>query len=420
MDVICPQCAAKYDCNPKDLPAEGVAVKCADCNLLFRVSQSGAISVEPTADFTSDSPDTKLWSLRQASGSTWTFKRLTTLQKWIVERKVSKDDELSSGGQGWRKLSELGELAPFFEIVEQASRGAAGAAVRVLEPSSSPSPLSARPSAPPGAITISIAYPNADGSSPGQPVIIAEAKRPSQRLSPLPPPAALLSPQPSQRVAPVPAPKPSRAPLWVSLLLLAGAAGWYFGVHAPGLERRHGEELTRLKLEQEKLAAEAAAKEKALLDAQEAERKRLAQAAAVPDAGAVAVAPRPAAPPRAPLTSGYEGLLQRADRQREHGSPVEAIELYTKAAALKPERAEPWVGRGLSHLEMSQAARALEAFERALQLNSRYGPAIMGAAEACRSLGRKEEALVFYQRYLEVLPNTAEANVARKAVAALK
>ncbi|MEO1172799.1 MAG: tetratricopeptide repeat protein, partial [Myxococcota bacterium] len=46
---------------------------------------------------------------------------LTTLQRWIVERKVSRDDEISRTGQKWERLGNIAELATFFQVVEQAA-----------------------------------------------------------------------------------------------------------------------------------------------------------------------------------------------------------------------------------------------------------------------------------------------------------
>ena len=49
------------------------------------------------------------------------FRELTTLQQWIVERKVTRDDEISRSGDQWKRLGGIAELASFFHIVEQAA-----------------------------------------------------------------------------------------------------------------------------------------------------------------------------------------------------------------------------------------------------------------------------------------------------------
>jgi Tfp pilus assembly protein PilF len=61
------------------------------------------------------------WMLRKTdSGDVYRFRELTTLQQWIVERKVSRDDEISRSGDSWKRLGGIAELASFFHVVEQA------------------------------------------------------------------------------------------------------------------------------------------------------------------------------------------------------------------------------------------------------------------------------------------------------------
>jgi tetratricopeptide (TPR) repeat protein len=59
--------------------------------------------------------------IRQASGSVFKFKELTTLQRWIVERRVTRDDEISKTGETWKRLGDILELASFFQVAEQAA-----------------------------------------------------------------------------------------------------------------------------------------------------------------------------------------------------------------------------------------------------------------------------------------------------------
>ena len=62
------------------------------------------------------------WMIRLAgNGEVFRFRELTTLQQWIVERKVSRDDEISRSGEQWKRLGGIAELASFFHVVEQAA-----------------------------------------------------------------------------------------------------------------------------------------------------------------------------------------------------------------------------------------------------------------------------------------------------------
>lgn len=116
----------------------------------------------------------------------------------------------------------------------------------------------------------------------------------------------------------------------------------------------------------------------------------------------------------------FDSLLERADRLRERERPDLAMDLYGRAHELRPERVEPVAGRGLALLDLREYPAAQGALQQALVLNDRYGPAIMGLAEAYRLMGDNPKAVELYQRYLEVLPEGSEAAVARNNIQRLK
>ena len=76
------------------------------------------------------SPPPADWLLETASGDgqVHRFRDLTALQKWIIERKVTREDRISKTGQAWRRLGEIVELQPFFDVVDEADRAKAAAA----------------------------------------------------------------------------------------------------------------------------------------------------------------------------------------------------------------------------------------------------------------------------------------------------
>ena len=71
-------------------------------------------------------------------------------------------------------------------------------------------------------------------------------------------------------------------------------------------------------------------------------------------------------------------------------------------------------------LDLGRRTEALTQFQRALELDPRDGVAVLGLAEAYRSLGRSEEARRAYQRYLSGWPGGTEARAARAALDSLK
>jgi tetratricopeptide (TPR) repeat protein len=116
----------------------------------------------------------------------------------------------------------------------------------------------------------------------------------------------------------------------------------------------------------------------------------------------------------------FDWYVAQGDRLRDREKPEAALDAYGKAEDLGPDRAEPLAGKGLALLDMGQKPAAEAAFQSALKINSRYGVAIMGLAETYRAMGNKANAIKWYERYLDVLPNGPEAPVATEAIRRLK
>ena len=151
-----------YEFDDSKVGEQGVTVKCTQCGNLFKVKRRertaelalGAVAarspayVPPAANVPSTQRTTVPgipmiskqptrtpqptptaqphiepggWMIRVRSGEIYRFRELTTLQQWIVERKVTRDDEISRSGDQWKRLGGIAELASFFHIVEQAA-----------------------------------------------------------------------------------------------------------------------------------------------------------------------------------------------------------------------------------------------------------------------------------------------------------
>jgi len=459
MDVRCERCKTEYEFDDSRITDAGVTVKCTTCGHVFKVKKKALVvtvavkpgeleqlpapAAEPAAP-PLEKPKQD-WKVRQASGNLFTFKELTTLQKWIVERKVARDDEISLTGDTWKRLGDIAELASFFQVVDDAQKGAQLVALQTLGLSGSyPIPAGA-PLAPPGAPAGQAAIPAPAAVPPPaspQPAAPAPAPQPAAAVpsvnvnvsipavpqeAPRPAPAAAVQAKPAGK---------GGAGKWIALLLLVAALGgggysgyayYYLPLRAQqAAERERAERLERERIEAEqKYQAE-----KARAD----EEARLAAAAAA-DAGAVAQAPPDAGVVTAAATEeqvadagatvakarpeprhDFNFWMSQGDRLRDHDKAEAALDAYGKAVDLKPDRAEPFAGRGLALLDMGAKVQAEAAFRQALKLNARYGVALMGLAETCRSLGRNPEAVEYYRKYLDVLPNGPDAPVAKKAI----
>ena len=93
------------------------------------------------------------------------FHGLTSLQKWIIERRVTRVDQVSPDGQAWQPAGQVVELMPFFDVVDEPDRAGSDAGeeqdqAMQVEPASGAlaSPLQRRSS--PQAMAISV--PNDD------------------------------------------------------------------------------------------------------------------------------------------------------------------------------------------------------------------------------------------------------------------
>src|SRR5207248_949716 len=154
MDVRCEKCMTVYEFDDSKVGEQGVTVKCTQCGNLFKVKRrertqelalgaaaarspayvqpAGLPSTQRTtvpgipvinkqqpqaqpaaarrpASAPDGEPQPGGWMIRVASGEIYRFRELTTLQQWIVERKVSRDDENSRTGDQWKRLGGIAE-----------------------------------------------------------------------------------------------------------------------------------------------------------------------------------------------------------------------------------------------------------------------------------------------------------------------
>ncbi len=147
MNIVCEKCATVYRIDASRIPAEGKKVKCSKCGHIF-VARAGLEQDDvPTAEQGQDlaaelsedvddlesvqtdpgterTAERKRLLLRQ-DGTRYAVSDLATLQRWIVERRVSRNAELSEDGEVWERVGERMDLLPFFGIVERTRKNRA-------------------------------------------------------------------------------------------------------------------------------------------------------------------------------------------------------------------------------------------------------------------------------------------------------
>jgi predicted Zn finger-like uncharacterized protein len=176
MDVRCEKCMTVYEFDDSQVSEAGVTVKCTQCGNLFKVKRRAITSEIPLKPMAARSPayippaptaatlpgpsptrpsaaappgEDQNWMLRRAaSGKIFRFREVSTLQQLILERKVTRDDEISvAGADDWKRLADMPELKPFFDRVEG---GGSPDAARPMPPKPPPPKAAAppRPAAP--------------------------------------------------------------------------------------------------------------------------------------------------------------------------------------------------------------------------------------------------------------------------------
>ncbi len=459
MDVSCPSCKSEYELDDARVPAEGVTVKCASCQYVFKVKRPEARAPSLTTpgggsgvagSALPPAPPSREWKVRQVSGNVYTCRELTTLQKWIIEGKVVRDDEISLSGDAWKRLGNIPELASFFQVVEDAARARSYDALK----------------------SVSAPQPAFVTSSPPPPVAA-----PPERLEPMmakppppPPPSMPTSPTetlkgarlPPLREPPVPAersateydeatdpegrprrpqsgphrPSPSRARQpelesesedfedslraagvkrsgrsgWILLLIaglgLGGGLGYYFGWYVP---------------EQEARAAEKRAAEKALAD--ETQKREEAEARAKAEQAKAVVpakeldAGEPVVVPAVVVDAGAPPVI-------DAGAPevVDAGQPVVDAGVKAPKKAEPvhdydwYMARADRLREQEKSEAALDMYGRAAELHPDRAEPLAGRGLALLDMGRAvaaqaslEQALAINRSYGPAIMGLAEA-----------
>jgi tetratricopeptide (TPR) repeat protein len=103
-----------------------------------------------------------------------------------------------------------------------------------------------------------------------------------------------------------------------------------------------------------------------------------------------------------PIYERYKECLRRGHVAALRGQLEHALEAYTDASLIAPDRALPHASRGTVLLRLGRSAEALEAFSSALQRAPRDEAALLGYADALLALGRRVDAADALDRVAEL------------------
>ncbi len=107
MDIRCPSCSTVYEFDESRIGPDGINLRCSACGQVFRVRAAAR-------------PAESGWTVRHAGrGDETHFDDLASVQRWIVEKRLDRNDLISRSGENWRRLEDVQELATFFQVVDE-------------------------------------------------------------------------------------------------------------------------------------------------------------------------------------------------------------------------------------------------------------------------------------------------------------
>jgi tetratricopeptide (TPR) repeat protein len=307
---------------------------------------------------------------------------LATLHRWIIERRVTREDRIARGGQGFQRIADVPDLAPFFDIADSAERA---------RRADTPAPRTL-PGLPPAATLPAAAAPPASASR-----------------------AALADPD-----EPTLTKKPRKGPFHVSLalkLMLTTLVATLVAYSGIALQQWH------------------ARSQASLPEAPPVQPAHPAPPTATPPPPAAEIEPlAPAAEPEAeteaadeaepapiPSVTHRKARLARAASARPAKAAAPApVRTKNGPAAASGPSPQIAAAQGYAALNRRQLPQAIELFKQALAGNPSNGTALFGLGEAYRESGQKAAALKAYRRYVQILPSGPDAGRARLQIRQLE
>jgi hypothetical protein len=115
----------------------------------------------------------------------------------------------------------------------------------------------------------------------------------------------------------------------------------------------------------------------------------------------------------APIGDNFDAVMKAARRQAGR-KPKEALRLFKKALALKPDNPDAMRNVGMTYIRMNQVNRAIGVFKDCRKKAERYSPCLYWLGRAYQKGGRQVDAQKVYKKYLDKFPQSSQAADARK------
>jgi hypothetical protein len=324
-------------------------------------------------------PEVSEWVIETTHGRMLQAPDVGTLHRWIIERRVTRDDRISKDGHSWQRVGDVAEFMPFFDIVDSAERARkADTPNPVLLPG--PPAMAATPVAPGSSVWIDRgAFPQVEEHT--------ETKIVAVRSNHLP----LL--------------------LKLGLTTLVAGTVAFAGIALHNYRSSAGTvtPIVVTPVPDPVLAPPAAPAPGPTVEPE-------------PDTPVIEE-PEPednAAPPPPPHRRSRAASRAAARASRLAAARQRAAAPATSSAAKAPAPQAAAAAQGYAALNRRQFQEAIVHFKQALAGNPSNGTALFGLAEAYRETGQKAAALKAYRHYVQILPSGPDAGSARLQIRLLE
>lgn len=137
MRITCDSCRTEFEVQlPETLKHRSMKFRCSSCGRTFttrfeeehedtELESTGTATRTPAPQPVEAKPAAGPGMLLKQEGKVYHVKDTATMQKWIVERRVLREDLVSIGGVRWEPVGSRPELEVFFQVVEQADQAQA-------------------------------------------------------------------------------------------------------------------------------------------------------------------------------------------------------------------------------------------------------------------------------------------------------
>lgn len=121
MRITCPNCRSEYAFDRDRVSGSGTKVKCSACAHLFTVFRpdQGPESIDDVRRLRESSEKSGPGLFFRQEGKTYPVRDLSTLQRWIIEKRVLATDQVSADAETWENVIHVAELRPFFDLIRQ-------------------------------------------------------------------------------------------------------------------------------------------------------------------------------------------------------------------------------------------------------------------------------------------------------------